>query len=140
MTITTDIKVNTTLKIPFTDPDLLEGRVSFTSILLKDGDLYTSLSTPITFEEHGNGLYTAVINFNATGYFTVFIEGVVRAYVHVVSKDIYSILTDLDDVAQGSWRFNKATGELTLYRQNGAVLRTYTVVDNNNETSRELIV
>lgn len=140
MTITADIKVNTSLKIPFTDPALLEGKTSFTSILLKDGDLYTGLSTPIVFEEQGSGLYTASINFNATGYFTVFIEGAVRAYVHVVSKDVYSILTDLDDVGQGSWKFDKAAGTLTLYRQNGSVLRTYNVTDDNNETSRELII
>lgn len=140
MTITTDIKVNTTLKIPFTDPELLEGKTSFTTILLKDGDLYTGLSTAIVFEEQGSGLYTVAIDFNTTGYFTVYVEGEVRAYVHVVAKDVYSILTDLDDVAQGSWRYDKATGVLTLYRQNGSVLRTYTVVDNNDETSRELIV
>ncbi|HET8688142.1 MAG TPA: hypothetical protein VFM18_16020, partial [Methanosarcina sp.] len=60
-------------------------------------------------------------------------------YIHVVSKDVYSILYDLDDIGQGSWRYDKTTGVMTLYRQNGMVLRTFNVLDNNSQTSRELI-
>lgn len=138
MTINTDLKVNTTLIIPFTDPQLLEGKVSFGFTLLKDGIIYTGLSTPVTFVEYGSGLYGASINFNSTGYFTVFVEGEVRAYVNVVTKDVYSILTDLDDVAQGSWLYDKKAGTLTLYRQNGSILKTYTMIDNNDQTSREI--
>lgn len=139
MTITLDSKINVPLKLPFTDPELLEGKVSFTIMLLKDGVIYTDLAAPLTFEEHGNGLYSVNITLNATGYFTVFVEGEIRAFVHVVTKDVYSILTDLDDAAQGSWRYDKITGVMTLYRQNGSVLRTYNIIDNNNESSRELV-
>lgn len=139
MTITTDIKVNTTLRVPFLSNGLVEGLTNFTFILLLDGVPYSGLNTPVTYEEHGNGLYSAIINFNATGYFTVFIDVSIAAYVHVVSKDVYSILTDLDDVGQGSWLFDKKTGIMTLYRQNGQVLRTFNFLDNSNQTSRELI-
>lgn len=140
MTVTTDVKVNTDLTLPFTHPDLLEGETVFSFMLLKDGDVYTGLSQEPVFNEAGNGLYTVTINFNTTGYFTVFVEGKIFAYVHVVTKDMYSILSDLDDVAQGSWRYDKKTGVMTLYRQSGAVLRTYNVLDNNDESSRELIL
>lgn len=139
MTISRDIKVNTDLRLPFTHPQLLEGVVTWTFMLLKDGVVYTGLTTPPTYEEHGNGLYSVVINFNATGYYTVFIEGSIVGYISVVTKDLYSTLSDLDDVAQGSWKFDKKTGVLTLYRQGGTVLRTYDFRENNDETSRQLI-
>ena len=140
MTITTDVKVNTNLTLPFTHPQLAEGETTFSFMLLKDGEVYTGLSQLPVFQEAGNGLYTVTINFNSTGYYTVFIEGSIAAYVHAVTKDMYTILSDLDDVAQGSWRFDKKTGVMTMYRQNGAVLRTYNVLDNNDESSRELII
>lgn len=139
MTISRDTKVNTALKLPFTHPDLLEGETVFSTMILKDGVIYTGLATPPVYTENGNGLYCIEINFNATGYFTVFIEGQIVAYINVVTKDLYSTLTDLDDVAQGSWNFDKKTGVLTLYRQGGAVLRTYNFTDDNNVTSRELV-
>ena len=140
MTISTDVKVNTDLTLPFVHPQLAEGETSFTFMLLKDGEIYTDLSQAPVYNEAGNGLYTVTINFNSTGYFTVFLEGVISAYVHVVTKDSYTILTDLDDVAQGSWKFDKKTGVMTLYRQNGAVLRTYQVISDNDQDSRELIM
>lgn len=139
MTISRDIKVNTALKIPFLHPQLLEGVTTWTFMLLKDGELYTGLATPPVFTENGSGLYSVEINFNSTGYFTVFVGEAIAGYINVVTKDLYSTLADLDDVAQGSWAFDKVTGVLTLYRQGGAVLRTYTFTDNNNVTSRELI-
>lgn len=139
MTITTDVKVNTTLSIPFLHQTLSEGETVFPTTILKDGVLYTGLSQAPVYVEHGNGLYSAQINFNSTGYFTVFVAQSIAAYVHVVSKDTYSILTDLDDVAQGSWKLDKKTMVLTLYRQGGTtVLRTYDFKENNDQTSREL--
>lgn len=138
MTISRDVKVNTVLIIPFTHPDLVEGETVFPTKILKDGVIYTGLATPPVYEEQGDGLYSIAINFNSTGYFTVFVSGQIAGYVNVVSKDVYSILSDLDDVAQGSWHFNKKTGILTLYRQSGAVLRTYDFKDNNDQTSREI--
>ena len=136
---TTEAKVNTTLAIPFTDPELLEGKTNFTFTLVKDNEVYLDLATPPVLTEFGNGLYSMSINFNATGSFVVFIETEIRALVTVVEKLSNTILRDLDDAERGSYLYDKRTGTLTKYRTNGDVLDTYTVVDNNDQTSRELI-
>lgn len=136
---TTDIKVNTTLAIPFTDPQLVEGKTNFTMTLLKDNAVYLGLSQPPVLTEFGNGLYSMEFLFNATGVFVVFIEQEIRAIVNVVDRDQRSIIKDIDDALSGSYLYDKRIGTVTLFRQNGQVLHTYTVVDNNDQTSRELI-
>lgn len=135
----TDIKVNTVLAIPFTDPQLLEGKTSFSMTLLKDNSIYLGLAVPPVLTEFGNGLYSFEYTFNATGVYTVFIEGEIRGMINVVDKESRTILKDLDDGAAGSYLYDKRTGLLTTYRVNGSTLHTYTIVDNNDQTSKELI-
>lgn len=135
----TEVKAGTAIYVPFYEADRLEGKTSFNVFMLKDNELFLGLLTPPVLTEFGSGLYSLLFTFPVVGRYTIAIDGNIQAYVNVVYKESKAILKDLDDSAQGSYLYDKRTGLLTLLRQNGSVLRTYTVVDNNEQTSRELI-
>lgn len=137
--LNTEAKTGSSFYVPFYEEDRIEGKTNFTVFIIKDNAIFLGLPSPPVLTEFGNGLYSLEFILTAAGRYSIAIEGVLCAYVNVVDKDSNSILKDLDDAAQGSYLYEKRTGLLTLYRQNGIVLSTYTVVDNNEQTSRELI-
>lgn len=137
--IITEATLNVAIRIPFTDANLTTGVPSFSLMVLKDGVLYTSFGVAPSLTEVGNGMYAYTFIFNATGQFTVFIQDSIKAFVTTLAQPSYSVLTDLKDVARGSWTLDKSTGVLTLHRVNGSVMDTYNFVDNNDTTSREFV-
>lgn len=130
-----DKRINTPIKIPFAEANGTTGLVAFSSVFLKDGDNYVGLAP--TYSEIGNGIYTMDVTFTETGVYTVIIDDAISAVVNVVEKDFYSILQDLDDVAQGSWVYDKAASTLRLIRQDGSDLASFDVVDDVDISSRE---
>jgi hypothetical protein len=134
-----EFTTGTVIYVPFYDNENLEGKTSFNIRILKDNELFLGLVDPPDLQEFGSGLYTISFTLSEAGLYAVCIDGVVAAFLSVVPKSSNLILRNLEDQALGSYFYNKETGVLTLYRQDGSVLRTYNVVDNNAQTSRELI-
>lgn len=102
---------------------------------LKNGVVYAQ---SFTTSEVGNKLYVVTFTPTTTGVYTLFVNGQIQATIEVVTKTLQTLATDLLDEALGSWTWNKTTGVLTLLRQSGSQLATYTVVDNSTTASREL--
>lgn len=134
-----EIKTASTAYVPFYDSQFLEGKTSFIVTILKDNEIFFGLTTPPVLSEFGNGLYSLSFVFTESGYYAICIEGAIYAYFKVVTRGSNDILQDLDDSSLGSYLYNKETGLLTLLRKSGSELAKYTVVDNNQQTSRELI-
>lgn len=130
-----DKRINQPIKIPFAEANGTTGVVAFSIVFLKDGVSYPGLAPTTT--EIGGGIYTVDVTFTETGVYTVIVDDALAASINVVEKDFYSILQDLDDVAQGSWVYDKAASTLRLIRQDGSDLATFDVVDDVNTSSRE---
>lgn len=135
--ITMTARLNQQVKIPFADINGDTGLTTFPYTMLKDGETYAG-AVP-SFDEISGGIYTAEITFTETGNYTFIPQGSIAASVTVVEKDVYDILKDLDDVAQGSWVYDKAQGTLRLIRQDGTDLANFNVVDDPETSSRERI-
>ena len=133
--ISLDVRINQAVKFPFLIGAGTTGMVAFSVTTLRNGEVYPGLT--FTFDEIGGGVYTAEVTFTEIGRYSIIIEDDISANINAVNKDIYTILNDLDDVAQGSWIYNKANGTLTLKRQNGTDLASFDVVDNETVSSRE---
>lgn len=130
-----DKRINQPLKVPFAEANGTTGVTVFSITFLKDGVVHPGLVPSTT--EIGGGIYTVDITFTEVGVYTVIVDDSIAAVVNVVEKDFYSILQDLDDVAQGSWVYDKAASTLRLIRQDGNDLAVFDVVDNVNVSSRE---
>jgi hypothetical protein len=83
------------------------------------------------------GVYLITYTPTVTGKALVLFDGVMVAYVEVVSRSIYSFLRNIEDEAIGSWTWDKHLGKLTFIRQDGTLLSTYDVTDSNVAASRE---
>ncbi len=132
-----DVRINTAAIFPFVEATNQTGVTVFPYTILKDGIAYGSV-VPI-FDEISGGVYTAELTFTEVGQYSIIIQDEIAAFINGVEKDVYTILQDLDDVAQGSWVYDKTIGTLTLKRQNGSDLASFDVVDDENTSSRELI-
>lgn len=131
--------VSTPIKVPFVSENNDTGMTSFDTTILKDGEIYTSLVTPVSFTEIGEGLYIVEVTFTETGVYTLFLEGRIAGYITVRDRSMMSYLVNLEDVAMGSWLWNKQTGSLQLFRTNGQVLSTFQMTDGTTTASREII-
>lgn len=131
--------VSTPIKVPFVSENNDTGMTSFDTTILKDGEIYTSLVTPISFTEIGEGLYVVEVTFTETGVYTLFLEGRIAGYITVRDRSVMSYLVNLEDAAIGSWLWNKQTGSLQLFRVNGQVLSTFQMTDTTTTASREII-
>lgn len=134
--LNTETVVSTAIKIPFVSENNDTGITTFDTMILKDGVLYTSMATPVTFTEIGEGLYTIDATFTETGVYTLFVEQVIAACITVRERTLLSYLVNLEDESLGSWEWNKATNVLTLYRIAGTVLGTFNMVDSTTTASR----
>lgn len=130
--------INQAVKLPFLSTNLTTGLTTFTYTLLVDGLLPTSAPT-VTFTEVGGGQYLFNVTPNQTGEWTIFIQGLIQIRFTVVSRSTNAILRNLEDEALGSWTWNKTTGALTLLRQDGSSLGTFTMADTLDTASRERV-
>jgi hypothetical protein len=129
--------VNQPVKVPFVSANNVTGLTSFSGVQLLKNGLASPLAT--VFTEISNGLYTATFTPTSTGLYIYFIEGKIQAYINVVNKTSFTFLQNLEDVAMGSWEWNKNTNALSFIRQDGTTLATFNVTDNLIEASRERI-
>lgn len=129
-----DHLINTPVTLPFVGTI---GQLTFPDLtFLKDGVVVVQANTT---QALGNGLFSITFTPTTTGRYEIYVNAKLQGQVEVVSKTAQSLLTDIVDEALGSWSWDKTTGVLTLLRQNGSTLKTYTVVDNQSTASRELI-
>jgi hypothetical protein len=136
MSATLTAVVNTTFLLPFVSRNNDTGKTTFPLTILRDGVLYTGLASSLVWTEVGRGLYTLTLTFTDTGLYTFFIDNAIAAFVDVRARTDLSYLVNLEDTALGSWRWDKQTGVLTLYKVNGTVLDTFTMADSVTEASR----
>lgn len=137
MTATLTTVVNTTFILPFVSRNNDTGKTTFPLTILRDGVLYTGLVSSLVWTEIGRGLYTLTLSFTDTGLYTFFIDNAIAAHVDVRARTDLSYLANLEDAALGSWRWDKQTSELILYKVNGTVLDTFTMTDSVAQASRE---
>ena len=136
MSATLTTVVNATFLLPFFSRNNDAGKTTFPLTILRDGVLYTGLASSLLWTEVGRGLYTLSLTFTDTGLYTFFIDNAIAAFVDVRARTDLSYLVNLEDTALGSWRWDKQTGVLTLYKVNGTVLDTFTMADSVTEASR----
>jgi hypothetical protein len=131
--------ISTPIKVPFVSENNDTGISNFDTIILKDGDIYTSLVVPTSYMEIGEGLYTINMTFTESGVYTLFVENAIVAYIEVKERSTLSYLVNLEDAAIGSWLWNKQTNNLQLFRINGQVLAEFSMNDSTLTASREII-
>ena len=98
-----------------------------TTVVVKDGVMVIASVEvlPIT----GTTVYSASFTPVETGYYDFVVDGVVIGSVDVVTRDVFSFLHNLEDQALGGWEWDKSTKVMTIYRQDGSVLGTYSSDD-----------
>lgn len=129
------VEVNIPVVIPFigSAPNLT---VIPDLTVVKDGIIISTLTVTLTNLNVSN-LYTITFTPNVTGIYDIYAFGSILAEVEVVSKGVGRILNDLADCSLGSWQWDKTGGGLTLLRQDGTGLATFTVIDTLTAASRE---
>ncbi len=138
--ITIETVINAPITIPFTSINLVTGMTTFPYLVALNNTPLTNLTNPVlptfTFTELGGGAYLLTFTPVATGNYSIFIQDKIAGMISVVARDKFSYLQNLENEAMGSWVWDKATGSLTMLRQDGSTLATYTVVDNLTTASR----
>ena len=95
----------------------------------------TGLSVPVETSLN-SGIYSLVFTPTTIGNYYIKYNGAILAHVYVAAKDIMSQVQNIEDESMGSWSWDKNTGILTLLRQLGTTMATYTVVDTTLTSSR----
>lgn len=98
-----------------------------TSFVIKSGAMSGTAVTcsPVV----GTSWYTASFTPVETGVFELIVDDKRIEAFEVVSRSQFSFLQNLEDQALGGWEWNKATKVMTVYRQDGSTLGTYTADD-----------
>jgi hypothetical protein len=120
---------------PFTT--VVSGGVGITP---SDAKLFlagTQVSAPVFTQIGTSTCWQVTFTPSASGVYTLHVFGAVQFRVEAVTKLSQDYLKNVEDEALGSWLWDKALGTLTLLRQNGSTLATYTVVDSLSTSSRE---
>lgn len=93
-----------------------------------------------TFVQQGSTAFWSVtFTPNATGIYALYAFGAIQFRVVCVTNLVSQMVTDISDEALGSWTWDKVAGTLTVLRQNGSVLATFTALDSLLTASRERI-
>jgi len=129
-----EYQVNQPIKLAFTSAALALGVTVFNQVVTLNGNV---ISVAATFTEIGGGLYTMNFTPTTTGDWAIFIGGAVQLRFSVVTKLTAATLSDIVEEALGSWTWDKSSGLLTLLRNDGSTLATYTVTDTLQESVRE---
>jgi hypothetical protein len=87
----------------------------------------------------GNNAWQVTFTPTVSGVYTFTAYGAVQFRAMCANKSLYTYLGNLEDEALGSWSWNKATGVLTVLRQNGSVLATHNLIDDLATSSRERV-
>lgn len=95
--------------------------------------------TPTAAQIGSTNAWSVSFTPNATGVYSLYVFGGVQLRVNVVLKASTDLLRDLSDEALGSWSWNKQTGVLSLVRQDGTALASFTMTDNLTVSSRERV-
>lgn len=104
--------------------------------LLKDGVVVTTPT--VTIADLGvQGLYNFTFTPQSTGVYVLYAYGAIQARIEVISRSVFSYLQNIEDESIGSWRWDKVAGTLSMLRQDGTALASFTVIDNLTEASRE---
>lgn len=119
-------------------------RVTFASDAMADRDVVIVLNGASTVIANivtnvALGIYSVTFTPAETGQFDVVVDGVVVASIEVVTRSVFSFLQNLEDQALGSWEWNKSTKEMSLFRQDGTLLGSYTADDTPEEAYSRLI-
>jgi hypothetical protein len=101
------------------------------------GGVNSGLS-PVVLQVGSTNCWTVTFTPVSTGVYTIYGFGIVQARVQASTKSLYTYLANTEDVALGSWSWDKTTGALTLLRQNGTSLATFTIADTATLASRQL--
>lgn len=105
---------------------------------LRDGGVVSVSNTAPT--ELAPGLFTTTFTPSILGEYVFFVNGKIQKEFKVKLRTTESLIDDISDEAIGSWSWDKGTGVLTLLRRDGSPFVTYNVVDNQNQSSRELVI
>lgn len=103
----------------------------------KDGAV--SGLTPVVTQLGGSPVWNITFTPTVTGNYTVFAFGVIQERIKCVARSLYDTIKNLEDEALGSWSWNKQTGVLTVLRQDGSALATFTAADSLTQASRERV-
>jgi len=132
----TEFLINSVVTIPF---EGTPGQTVFSDMtVLVDG--VVSVITPSAPVEVSAGLFTTTITASSAGSYTFFVNSKIQMSFKVGLTTTESLITDIADESLGSWSWDKTTGVLTLLRRDGSPFVTFNVVDNQNQSSRELVV
>jgi len=95
--------------------------------------------TPTFVHQGSTQFWSVTFTPTSTGIYSLYAFGSIQFRIPCVAKTTQQMLTDLSDEALGSWTWDKASGALTLLRQNGTTLATFTALDDLVQASRERI-
>lgn len=129
---------NQVLNLPIVSTNVVSGVISDLRFI-KDGTVQSPTYTVSVINAPAN-LYNLIFTPTSVGKWAVFLEGKVQFYIDVVDRGLFDILSVLENEALGSWRWDKTTGVLTLYKIDGSDLQAYNIVETDLESSRELRV
>lgn len=130
-------EVNTQVLVTFIGPG--SGLTTIPDlVVLKDGVVVVNVDVALV-EIGVSNLYNIVFTPNATGMYVVYGFNEILVEVDVVTKSLERMLYSLEDVALGSWQWNKTNGEMIMLKQDGTTLAQFTVLDNLTQASRERI-
>lgn len=96
-------------------------------VVIKDG-VTLNISVEVLLVS-GATIFSAEFTPVETGAYDLFIDGVLIGSAEVVTQDIFSFLRNLEDQAFGGWEWDKTTKVMTIYRQDGSTLGTYSCED-----------
>jgi hypothetical protein len=96
-------------------------------------------AVPFTTASLGNNAWSVTFTPTVAGVYTFAAYGAVQFRAQCSAKSLYTYLTNLEDEALGSWSWNKASGVLTVLRQNGSILATHNLIDDLSVSSRERV-
>jgi hypothetical protein len=95
----------------------------------------TGLTTPVE-TNIGTGIYSLIFSPTSVGNYYITYKGIVTVHVTVAAQDLLAVLKNVEDEALGSWSWDKAAGTLTLLRQTGTTMATYSVTDTITLSNR----
>lgn len=127
------------VNVPFTTiirgPDANTPPVPFLYV-----DAIQATVNPICIQIPATPYWTVSFTPNVTGLYSMFAFGQSQFRVMCNSGTSFvQRLKNIEDEALGSWSWNKTTGALVLYRQDGTTLAEYTALDELTSASRELL-
>lgn len=99
-------------------------------VFVVDGAIVALPSNVVGLED---SIFSVEFSPTSTGTYDVIVDNEVVARYEVVYRDVISLLGSIEDSCLGGWEWNKTSGVMTLYRQNGEELATFSCGDSLEE-------